>query len=285
MRFIIVSGLSGSGKSIAMHTLEDIGFYCVDNLPLALLDAFADEVRRTGDPQGRYAVGIDARNLTASLASFPHQLERLQQQGLAPELVFLDADDATLIKRFSETRRKHPLSHRDLPLAEAIRRERALIDPIASLSHLRIDSSRTHLHQLRDQVTELVGGQRSEMTLLFQSFGYKHGLPVDADYVFDLRCLPNPYWESELRGLSGREAAVDTFLQRHPIVTRMYNDLKTFLDHWIERFAADNRRYLTVALGCTGGQHRSVWMVERLAATFDSQPVRVLVRHRELGRE
>ena len=281
LRLIIVSGLSGSGKSIAIHTLEDLGFYCVDNLPLGLLPQFAIEARNSKMRQN-YAIGIDARNLSPSLSDFPDLLESLRQQQIECEVVFLDADDNTLIKRYSETRRRHPLGGRELPLAEAIGEERLRLDAIASCSHLRIDTSRTNIHQLRALVGKLIEDGSDQLTLLFESFGYKYGIPVDADFVFDLRCLPNPYWEPRLRELAGTDGAVGNYLEGHPQAIRMYNDLHAFLDYWIAHFAADNRRYLTVAFGCTGGQHRSVWMVERIAAAFHHSYRKVLTRHREI---
>jgi UPF0042 nucleotide-binding protein len=284
MRLIIVTGLSGSGKSITLHTLEDLGYYCVDNLPVGLLPAFAAQLEAGGVALYRkVAVGIDARNRAEDLAGFPATLRALRATGIPCDIFFLTAEPATLLKRFSETRRKHPLTGDDLPLNEAVARERALLEPLAAHADLLIDTTHTNVHQLR----ELVRGRvdtRSErqLSLLFQSFGYKHGVPADADFVFDLRCLPNPHWELHLRPLTGLHAEVAIFLEGQPQVVEMFNDLSALLSRWIPRFEAENRSYLTVALGCTGGQHRSVYMAERLASHFRSGREAVLTRHREL---
>jgi len=285
MRLFIVSGTSGAGKSIALHALEDAGFYCIDNLPLGLLPAFSQEMLEApGHAYENAAVGIDARNLANDLDQFGATLERLLATDLECKVLFLDADDATLFKRFSETRRRHPLTRNDTPLAEAIRRERALLEPIASRADLRIDTSHTTVHQLRDLIHARLGrpGTRT-MSVLFESFGYKHGIPVDADFVFDIRCLPNPHWEPRLRALTGRDAEVVEFLEAQPEVERMFDSISGFLTTWLPRFEAENRSYMTVAIGCTGGQHRSVYFVERLAAHFGCGRTTTLTRHRELA--
>ncbi|RKZ37592.1 MAG: RNase adapter RapZ [Gammaproteobacteria bacterium] len=284
MKLVVVSGLSGAGKSITMDALEDLGYYCMDNLPVALLDAL---VKHT-DPDGgsrfeRVAVAIDARNPARALRELPAMIRGLADEALHPELVFLEADDATLIQRFSETRRKHPLTDEDLSLTEAIERERQMLAPVRREADICIDTSRTHVHQLRELVRQRIGERPARtLSLLFQSFGYKHGVPADADVVFDARCLPNPYWEPRLRPLTGKDSDVVEFLESEPLVDALFKDICNFLTPWIPRFEEDNRAYFTVAIGCTGGQHRSVYLVERLARYFGDSREGVLTRHREL---
>ena len=285
MKLIIVSGLSGSGKSITLHTLEDLNYYCIDNLPVDLLQAFARQMTDGGEhAYENAAVGIDARNRADALRRFPEILSTIKASGLACELFYLQAEDDTLFKRYSETRRKHPLTGKDRPLADAIRLERELLEPFAAHADLIIDSTRTNIHQLRGLVRDRVEQRRDRtLSLLFLSFGYKHGIPPDADFVFDLRCLPNPHWEAALRPLTGLDENVIDFLQRQPKVVDMLEHLRSFLDSWIPCFEAENRSYMTVALGCTGGQHRSVYLVEMLAAHFRHTRDSVLIRHRELS--
>lgn len=282
MKLVIVSGLSGSGKSSALRMLEDLGFFCTDNLPLPLLESFTAQMLR-GNAPTLVAVGIDARSRVDDAVSLPERLETLRSNGIDCEILFLEADDPVLLARFSETRRKHPLTHDGCPLEEAIARERLLLGPIAASAALHIDTSRSNIHQLREtvkrRVVERPGGQ---MSLVFQSFGYKHGVPRDADFVFDLRCLPNPHWEPDLRDLTGRDDAVRDYLARRDEVRQMERQLTGLLETWIPRFAAENRSYLTVALGCTGGRHRSVYLAERLRAHFADLRADVSVRHREL---
>lgn len=284
MKLIIVSGLSGAGKSIALHTLEDMGYYCVDNLPVGLLQAFASEMQ-SGERSlyENAAVGIDARNCLRDLRHFPDTVQALRKTGLSVEIFFLQAEDETLLKRFSETRRKHPLTGDGLSLADAIRLERELLGPIAANADLILDTTRTHIHQLRDLLRDRARKSAPTLSLLFQSFGYKHGVPSDADFVFDVRCLPNPHWEPELRPLSGLDREVAAFLEKQPLVSQLYEEIRSFLETWIPRFEEDNRSYMTVALGCTGGQHRSVYMAERLARHFRRNRIHVLTRHRELS--
>jgi len=284
MNMVIISGLSGSGKSVALHALEDMNYYCIDNLPVGLLGALANEFQvmplRTGTD---IAVGIDARNHPDQLQRFPEIITSLRDQGMACRIMFLQADDATLLKRFSETRRKHPLSDRNTPLADAIEKERVLLSPIIANADLFIDTSRTNVHQLRDLVMETQGKADSAgFSLLLRSFGYKHGIPADADFVFDARCLPNPHWVPELRRQTGRDLEVAAFLEREGIVGKYLEQLAQFLDTWIPRVQTDNRNYLTIAIGCTGGQHRSVYLVERLARHLDGKVGAVVKRHREL---
>lgn len=284
MRLIIISGLSGSGKSVALNTLEDGGFYCIDNLPVAMLPAFGGYIEQTGRlSANRYAVGIDARNSPEDLARLPSILDDLAARSVDMELLFLDADYDTLLKRFSETRRRHPLSSPDRPLGEAIQQERDLLLPLLERADLFIDTTQTTVHQLREMVRERVLRERIETSLLFTSFGYKHGAPADADFVFDARCLPNPHWEPGLRPLTGRDPAVADYLAQQADVRDWLDDVGGLLKRWIPAFERENRSYLTVAVGCTGGQHRSVYLVERLAERFRGERSSVTVRHRELS--
>jgi UPF0042 nucleotide-binding protein len=284
VKLVIVSGLSGSGKSVALHTLEDLGYYCIDNLPAGLLGALATELSVAARPVARAAVGIDARNLPQALEHVGTTLDDLRSRDIDIEILFLTCDNDTLIKRFSETRRRHPLSYDGLSLAEAIAREQQLLEPISQNADLFIDTSQTTLHQLRDLIRLRIARTTDHaLSILFQSFGYKHGIPVDADFVFDTRCLPNPHWQPELRRLTGRDRAVADFLHREPAVDAMHTSLCAFLEQWIPAFAADNRSYLTIAIGCTGGQHRSVYLVERLAQHFREHYPSLATRHRELS--
>lgn len=284
MKLIVISGLSGAGKSIALNVLEDLGYYCVDNLPLGLLEAFASELAAASPPPERVAAVIDARNLSVTFDRLPAIKAAIEKQGVDCQVVFLEADDNAITKRFSETRRKHPLTAANVALLEAIRRERTLLEPFRDLADTCIDTSRTQYHELRELISERVDRRPPEtMSLQFMSFGYKHGIPLDADFVFDVRALPNPYWESELRQLNGRNAKVAAFLDAQPAVGEMLKSLRSFLSQWIPAFEKDNRAYLTVAVGCTGGNHRSVYVVERLAETFLGESSRVLVRHRDIS--
>lgn len=285
MKLLIISGLSGSGKSIALHVLEDLGYYCIDNLPIGMLPALADQLKHHHDNrQECVAVGIDARNLTGDLESFPAILKDLNSRGIHCEVFFLEANDATLLKRFSETRRRHPLSSDEVPLSEAIIQERTLLEPISSTADLLIDTSQTNIHQLRDLIHGRVSSaEHAQLSVLFESFGYKHGIPVNADFVFDIRCIPNPHWVPELRALTGHDQEVIDYLEQHEDVHHMYQDIQQLLETWIPRFEADNRSYMTIAIGCTGGQHRSVYMVNKLTQYFSLQRDGVLSRHRELS--
>lgn len=284
MQLVIVSGLSGSGKSIALETLEDCGYYCIDNLPVALFEAFIRNAV-AGDPAAfqKTAIGIDARNQSSSLDQFPASLALADQFGIDMRILFLQADSDTLLKRFSETRRKHPLTDAARPLSEAIELERKLLEPVASRADLLIDTTYTNVHQLRELIRGRVGARRDHLlSLYFLSFGYKNGLPLDVDFAFDARCLPNPYWEPALRGKTGRDAEVCEFLEGCPEVREYLDDIAAFLQRWIPRFAAENRSYLTIAIGCTGGQHRSVYLTEALAGRFRVSEYDLLVRHRDL---
>ncbi len=284
MKLVIVSGLSGSGKSVVLHTLEDLSFYCIDNLPLSLLKEFASQM--AAGALGEYkraAVGIDARNLNNDFGSFAELVAQIRTLGLQCEIIFLQADDNTLIKRFSETRRKHPLTKAGTSLAEAIKQERKLLSAVAINADWCIDSSRTNIHQLRDIIRAQMVNESKALTLTFLSFGFKHGIPVDADFVFDIRCLPNPHWDPQLRALTGMDKEIQLFLDKESAVTEMYQDIQRFLERWIPAFQADNRTYMTVAIGCTGGQHRSVYLAKRLNDHFAPFDFEVLLRHRELS--
>lgn len=285
MKLIIVSGLSGSGKSIALDTLEDCGFYCIDNLPITLLEAFIEEVSRAEQPiYEKTAIGIDSRNQRQSFTQFTDVLAHITKLGIDYEILFLQAEHETLLKRFSETRRKHPLTNGAHPLSEAINLERTLLEPIAQRAHLLIDTTRTNIHRLRELVQIRVGAKEDRtLSLFFQSFGFKHGIPQDTDFVFDARCLPNPHWEPALRGLTGKDRTVADFLAGFSQVTNYLKDIIAFLSRWIPAFEAENRTYLSIAVGCTGGQHRSVYLVEHLEHHFHTSRYTTLVRHRELS--
>ena len=287
MRLIIVSGLSGSGKSVALHLLEDLDFYCIDNVPAALLDTVITDLVATEDEiYNNLAVGVDARNRSADLESLPELGHDLRSRNIHCEVIFLHADDDILLKRYSETRRKHPLSEKGLGLADAIMRERELLGPIIDSAELVLDTTRTNVYELRDMIRERVGERHEpQLSILIESFGFKHGLPTDADFVFDLRCLPNPYWEVQLRQLTGKDAPVIEYLDNKDNVQVMYRDILGSLDKWIPEYIDFNRSYLTVALGCTGGQHRSVYMVEKLAQQLKQRFDLVQTRHNELPDE
>jgi UPF0042 nucleotide-binding protein len=285
MNLVIISGLSGSGKTVALHTLEDVGYYCTDNLPVGLLDAFALEFSQPHlDQVTKVAVGIDARNNPDRINRFPAVIADCRSRGINCKIIFLQADDQALLERFSETRRKHPLTGPDISLAEAVRVERSLLAPISANADLFIDTSRTNIHQLRNLVRDCIGaGERPGLSLTLRSFGYKHGIPADADFVFDSRCLPNPYWKPALRNLTGRDREVIEFLDGEPVVHELYEDLEKFIIKWVPRFEADNRSYLSIAIGCTGGQHRSVYLVDRIGGSLGKRFGKIVIRHRELA--
>ncbi len=281
---IVVSGMSGSGKSVALNTLEDLDFFCTDNLPAELLPRFVRSVAGEESGRTRLAVGIDVRNRAPDLSRIPQWLSEVGELGFDHKLVYFDTRDEVLLKRYSDTRRKHPLSHGGLPLAEAIRIERERMRPLQAIADLVMDTSEMNVHQMRRQViTELGISAHQGLSLLFESFAYKRGLPPDADFVFDARALPNPHWDARLRPLSGRDPAVREHLEQDPVVRAYTEQVTTFLETWIPRFEAETRSYLTVAFGCTGGRHRSVYLAERLAAHFRDQGREgVLSFHREL---
>jgi len=284
MKLLIVSALSGSGKSIALDTLEDCSYYCIDNLPVTLLEDFINHVMLMDKKTyAKTAIGIDARNQSESLANFSESLSLIRNKGIDCEVIFMQAEEATLLKRYSETRRRHPLTDFNIPLKEALKIEREMLTPIARHANVVIDTSRTHYHQLRELIRDQIGERDfRHISLQFQSFGFKHGVPLDADFVFDARSLPNPYWIPELRGLTGKDQPVIDFLKKEALVMELFQDITGFLERWIPRFESEGRSYLTVAIGCTGGQHRSVYLVDSLTRYFNNPNLNVIVRHREL---
>jgi UPF0042 nucleotide-binding protein len=279
MQLVLISGVSGSGKSVALNALEDAGYYCIDNLPVKLLPELVAFLAQAG--YMRVALSMDSRSGEA-LDGLPHHLESLRAGGTDVKVLFLDARDDTLIQRFSETRRRHPLHDGQRTLPESIAREREVLEDIANLSH-HIDTSELSPHVLRNWVREFVEVPAAGLTLLFQSFAYKHGVPLDADMVFDVRCLPNPHYDPRLRPFTGRDAPVIEFCKGDPAVQKMRGDISRFIGDWLPCFDRDSRSYLTVAIGCTGGRHRSVYLSETIAAEFRARHDRVLVRHRELS--
>lgn len=284
MRFVVISGRSGSGKSTALHLLEDEGYTCVDNLPVTLLPAFVAQVSQSSaEAHSKVAVGIDARNIDSDLSRFGRLIEQSALPDLECQIVYLDASDQVLLKRFSETRRKHPLTDKHCGLTEAIAQERKILGPISSMADTTIDTSSLSVHELRSIVKKLVvGSQAVGLALTFVSFGFKHGVPPDADFVFDVRCLPNPYWCQDLRLKSGLEKDVITFLRGQPEVEEMFQNIHDFLVKWVPCFEKSNRSYLTVAIGCTGGMHRSVYLCNRLSDHFAQYYSNVQSRHRQL---
>ncbi len=282
-RLAVVSGMSGSGKTIALRALEDLDYYCVDNLPGALMPAFvvaATTGARALHP--RLAVGIDVRNRNEDLQRVPSILAELAQQGIEHELIFLDARDDVLFKRYSDTRRRHPLSAEGLPLSDAIALERKLLRPVASIADRVIDTSDLNVHQLRRLIATDLGMAGGPLSLMFESFAYKRGVPADADFVFDARCLPNPHWDARVRPLSGRDPAVREWLEAKPEVGQYLKQVREFLEVWLPHFEADNRSYVTICIGCTGGRHRSVYLAEALAEHFRATREQVMTFHREL---
>ena len=281
MRILILSGLSGSGKSVALHMLEDLGFYCIDNIPAALLKPFISHTVRSPEPTyERTAIGLDARNTPAEIASVPKLIDELRRSGIQCEVVFLIANDEELLRRFAETRRKHPMSRNNIDLRAAMALERQLLEPIVYVADIVIDTSRMGVHALRDIIHKRVE-QRSvgRLSITFESFGFKYGLPGDADFVFDARSLPNPYWEPGLRNLTGKDAEVIDFLEANTNVASLIGDIEHFIRARIPEYQASNRGYLTVAVGCTGGQHRSVYIIDRLAERFGGEFASVTAHH------
>lgn len=284
MELIIISGRSGSGKSTVLHVLEDRGFYCIDNLPASLLPSLAERISLDSEESPKVAVSIDARNLSSDLQKVPSIIEDLRDKDLSTEIVFLDANSQTLLKRFNESRRKHPLSSEQIGLQEAIDMESTLLAPISMLASLNIDTSNMSLQALRETIkTQVVGGKATGMALIFESFGFKNGVPVDADIVYDVRCLPNPYWNTNLRALTGLDPAVANYLENEKEVDEMVKDIQSYLEKWLPSYESNNRSYMTIAIGCTGGQHRSVFLCEKLGDLFSSKIPNVQVRHRELS--
>lgn len=285
MRLVIVSGLSGSGKSVALNMLEDLGWYCIDNLPAGLLNAFVSHALRGPQPvYARTAVGLDARNEPDEIAGIPQMVRELRRSGISCEIIYLHADEASLLRRYGETRRRHPLVREGIDLREAIAGESKLLEPISYSADLVIDTSRTSVHELRELIRARVEQRRSaRLSIMFESFGFKQGIPSGADFVFDARTLPNPYWVPELKPLTGRDAPVVAFLEAEPAVQALLDDIIAFVERRIPLYVENNRGYLTVAVGCTGGQHRSVYLVERLAAHFAVRYPGVVARHAALA--
>lgn len=281
LRLIIISGRSGSGKSTALHVLEDMGYYCIDNLPLSLLPALLNGIAENRSTE-KISVSIDARNISTDLQKFPEILQTLESKNLNRQIVYLDSASPALVKRFSETRRKHPLSNQEMGLREALEYEKLLLEPIATLADLNIDTTSLTLHQLRDLIRSRVAQQSFGLALLFESFAYKNGVPVDADLVFDVRCLPNPHWKDSLRSQTGLDQDVVEFLLSQPDCVSMYEDILSYLETWLPKFEQNNRSYITIALGCTGGQHRSVYLSQKLYQHFSNRWDSVQVQHREL---
>ena len=280
MKLTIVSGRSGSGKSITLNILEDLGYYCVDNIPLPLIPNLISELSQN---HNYVAISLDARNLPNDLSGLKDFVSEFKQQGHICDILYLDADDSILLQRYSETRRKHPLTNEQTSLGEAINKELDILTPIANMADLSLDTSNLSRHQLvniiRDRATI---GYENDLSLLIQSFGFKHGIPPDADFVFDVRCLPNPYWQSDLRASTGLDSEVSNYLVKQPDVQRMLADIQRFLENWIPRFEADNRSYVSIAIGCTGGQHRSVYIAEKISNYAQEKHTLVQVRHRDL---
>jgi len=284
LRLVIISGVSGSGKSVALHVLEDLGFYCVDNIPVALLKPFVDELVWRKDPAfENIGIGLDARSRASDLAHVPALVQTLREGGLAVEIIFLQTDNKVLLSRFSETRRKHPLSDEKTSLEEAIAKERELLSPIINSAELVIDTTRMSVYALREQIRERVAPRTpGAVSIMIESFGYKNGLPANADFVFDVRCLPNPYWEPQLRPLSGKDGPVRAFLDEAPMVQQMVGDIVAFLEEWIPRYQDFQRSYLTVAIGCTGGMHRSVYVAEAVAKRLAAKHKNIRTHHSDV---
>ena len=284
MRLIVVTGLSGSGKTVALHALEDAGYYCIDNLPVSLLPALTRELLGNDRLYNQdVAIGIDVRTATAGIDILPPVIEGLKQDGIDCTILFIEADDRVILRRYSETRRKHPLSDRQHTLTEAVLEERTRMQPIRQAADLLIDTSRTSLHQLRRQIRRKIAQIPEELQIEIQSFGYKYGIPQDADLVFDARLLPNPYWRTELRPLTGKDREVQAFLANEPATGAYLDEVGQLLQSWIPGYRKEGRSYLTVAIGCTGGQHRSVYLVEQIAERLSLNGYNCLTNHRELA--
>jgi len=285
MRMVIISGHSGSGKTSALNILEDVGFTCIDNLPASLLQNLITQLNSNDNHEElNIAVGIDARNLVGDLSKIPEILKIIEADGVSVSVLFLYARRTDLLRRYSETRRRHPLSTETIGLKEAIDLEKSLLSPISDIADRSIDTSRLTLHQLRDLVKNtIVPNNPEHMSILFESFGFKRGVPSDSDFVFDVRCLPNPYWKQQLKNQTGNDEGVIEFLESQVEVASMLADIIGFLTRWIPKFQQNNRSYLTVSIGCTGGQHRSVYLANRLHEHFATQHPFVQVVHKELS--
>lgn len=285
MKLVLLGGLSGSGKSVALNMLEDLGYHTVDNLPISLIAAVVDGTMGSGQPRfSRLAIGIDPRSTEADFDRLAIQIRQWREQPHGCTVVYLLTDAATLVKRYSETRRRHPLAGGNRDLTAAIEAEQLALEPLAQLANVRIDTSRTNVHELRELVRERVAEEPGHpMTVVVESFAYRSGVPQDADIVFDMRCLPNPYWEPELRDKTGLDRDVAAYLGRNKIVNDMLTDLEDMLKKWIPAYTASNRSYLTLAIGCTGGRHRSVYVAEHLAHILARGHWRVILKHWEIG--
>ena len=283
-RLLIISGFSGAGKSLVLNTLEDQGFYCIDNLPIGLFQQLATLLTDTSnDFPLNVGIGIDVRIPESDLASLPNAISELKAKGIATEVVFMEANKKALTARFSETRRKHPLSSNNLTLSDALDKETQILSSLSDIADLKIDTSFTTVHELRDLVRDHVAYKsEGNLSIQFTSFGYKNGVPNDADFLFDVRCLPNPHWEKHLRPYSGKDQVVIDFLKQQPTVEEMVVYLRDFLERWIPDFEAENRSYLCIGIGCTGGHHRSVYIVEQLSRYFEQNGKNIVVRHRDL---
>lgn len=286
MNIYIISGLSGSGKTVALHALEDDGVYCIDNLPVGLLQQVVEHLEQSPTHTNeRIALGVDARSGKQDLKAFADVVRNIRQQGHQATVIYLHAETQVLLKRFSETRRKHPLSHEDLTLSEAIAEEAALLGPVRIAADLTLDTTTLNIHELNLLLRQRIEArpQASSLSLLVQSFGFKHGIPLDSDFIFDMRCLPNPYWEPRLRQYTGLDQPIAEYLEQFPDVQRMFDSLTQFMDDWVPAFSSCNRSYVTVSIGCTGGRHRSVYMVEKLGNHLqESLGDSVKIRHRNV---
>jgi UPF0042 nucleotide-binding protein len=280
---IIVSGRSGGGKSTALNALEDLGYYCIDNLPGAMLPLFGPQISADRELYRKVALGIDARSRESNLQVVLDWMDSLREAGVNCKLLFVTADKPVLIKRFSETRRRHPLTGSDQVLSEAIDSEKALLEPLHRHADQVIDTSNTNIHQLRRQVWKFADARTGGLTIVLQSFAFKAGVPQDVDFLFDARILPNPYWEEELRDLTGRDDAVRSWLEKDADMLRMMQDIQSFLDSWLPAFQDSQRSYVTIGIGCTGGRHRSVYLAEKLAESLRASIGNVLVHHREIS--
>ncbi len=286
MKLIVISGLSGAGKTVALKQYEDLGYTCIDNIPLALLGPMMTRLLAKGEDSGRYAriaIGVDARESPREIRRFPQHIARLKARGVDVDLIFLTASDEIILRRYSETRRPHPLADDQTSLVEAIERERALLAPIADLADEAIDTSDMNLHELRESVMRrLPEATKGKLAVQFVSFGFKNGVPGGCDYLFDVRCLANPHWNLALKDLTGRDQAVEEWLDAREDVQRMLRDIRDFLEPWLDAFRRQDRAYVTIGVGCTGGQHRSVYLVERLARHFAKSFEPVIAKHKEL---
>lgn len=284
-QLVIVTGLSGAGKSVVLNSLEDMEFYCVDNLPINMLQQLAENIISDMEFYPKVAVGIDIRSKNQDLKDFEELIEHIDRTKIIVKVIFLSADEKTILKRYSETRRRHPLStdQHKFSLTEAIKLESKQMNNFKEQADLIIDTSQLKTQQLKQQIWQIMSQRNDQVSVIIKSFAFKRGIPFDADFVFDARCLPNPYWQSELRTLTGKDKAVQAFLRKEEMVQEYLNDLCYFSKKWIKKFEANDRSYITIAIGCTGGQHRSVYLVESLHKELESQSIKNMKQHRELN--